>query len=229
MPNFTCGTKHGQKNIYSRPDVKGTSSIRIRPEKLYERTHDNYTKVPRCKTWKNWPMMYTWIVKNAIDVAEGFRVLSLIRNNIFLDKPMNYLLNYLKFIDQIIENHDKSWDRMQKFLKSFVPKVLPQLWMAPYTILLPIRMVALHVRNTMTIPIQHLGKHILKHDKRTRQTHQLHKWIENNDIDRILSHDFWTNLAITYKQKTSLIKFRSGQYMCHIWKQIFFCREAYPS
>jgi hypothetical protein len=56
----------------------------------------------------------------------GFRVLSLIRNNIFLDKPMNYLLNYLKFIDQIIENHDKSRDRMQKVLKSFVPKVLPQ-------------------------------------------------------------------------------------------------------
>jgi hypothetical protein len=40
---------------------------------------------------------------------------------------MNYLLIYLKFIDQIIENHDKRQDRMQKVLKSFVPKVLPQL------------------------------------------------------------------------------------------------------
>jgi hypothetical protein len=24
---------------------------------------------------KNWPMMYTWIIKNAIDVAKGFGVL----------------------------------------------------------------------------------------------------------------------------------------------------------
>ena len=31
-------------------------------------------------------MMYTWIVKNAIDLAEQFRVLGLLRNNIFLDK-----------------------------------------------------------------------------------------------------------------------------------------------
>jgi hypothetical protein len=39
---------------------------------------------------------------------------------------MNYLLVYLIFIDQIIENHDKRRDRIQKVLKSFVPKVLPQ-------------------------------------------------------------------------------------------------------
>jgi hypothetical protein len=56
----------------------------------------------------------------------GFRVLGLIRNNIFLDKAMDYLLIYLNFFDQIIENHDKRQDRMQKVLKSFVPKVLPQ-------------------------------------------------------------------------------------------------------
>jgi hypothetical protein len=54
--------------------VKGMSSIRIGQKKLYERTHDTYTKVSRCKTGKIWPMMYTWIIKNAIDVAEGFRV-----------------------------------------------------------------------------------------------------------------------------------------------------------
>ena len=41
-------------------------------------------------------------------------------------KPMNYLLIYLNFIDQIIENHDKHRDPMQKVLKSFVPKVVPQ-------------------------------------------------------------------------------------------------------
>jgi hypothetical protein len=45
---------------------------------------------------------------------------------------MNYLLIYLKFIDQMIENHDKNQDWMQKVLKSFVPKVLPQPWMAPH-------------------------------------------------------------------------------------------------
>jgi hypothetical protein len=39
---------------------------------------------------------------------------------------MNYLLIYLKFIDQIIEDHDKRRDRIQNVLKSFVPKVLPQ-------------------------------------------------------------------------------------------------------
>jgi hypothetical protein len=41
----------------------------------------------------------------------------------FLIKPMNYLPIYLKFIDQIIENHDKRRDPMQKVLKSFLPKV----------------------------------------------------------------------------------------------------------
>ena len=61
----------------------------------------------------------------------GFRVLNLITNNIFLDKSLNYLLIHVKFIDQTIENHDKRRDRMQKVLKSFVPKVLPQPWMNP--------------------------------------------------------------------------------------------------
>jgi hypothetical protein len=39
---------------------------------------------------------------------------------------MNYLLIYLKFIDQVIENHDKRPDPMQKVLKSFVPEVVTQ-------------------------------------------------------------------------------------------------------
>ena len=56
-------------------------------------------------------------------------------------------------------------------------------------------------------PIRHLNKHILKHDNAhnltivANQTHQLHKWLENDNIDKILSNDFWTNPAITYKQK----------------------------
>jgi hypothetical protein len=75
-------------------------------KKLYERTHDTYTKVPRCRTGKNWPMMYTWIVKNTIDVAEGFRVLGLIKNNIFLDKAYE-LSTYLAKI--YWSNNRKSW------------------------------------------------------------------------------------------------------------------------
>ena len=47
---------------------------------------------------------------------------------------MNYLLIYQKIIDQIIENHDKRRDRMQKVFKSFVSKVLPQPWMAPISL-----------------------------------------------------------------------------------------------
>ena len=56
----------------------------------------------------------------------GFRILNLIINNIFLDRSLNYLLIHVNLIDQIIENHDKRRDRMQEFLKSGVPKVLPQ-------------------------------------------------------------------------------------------------------
>ena len=44
---------------------------------------------------------------------------------------MNYLFIYLKFVDQIIKNHDKRRDPMQIVLKSFVPKVVPQPWMDP--------------------------------------------------------------------------------------------------
>ena len=45
-------------------------------------------------------------------------------------------------------------------------------------------------------PIRHLGKHIVKHDKGhnlaiiANQTHQLHKWLKNNNIDKVLSNDF---------------------------------------
>jgi hypothetical protein len=59
-------------------------------------------------------------------VAEGFRVLGLIRNNIFLDKTYELSTYNLKIIDQLIENHDKRRDPRQEIHKSFVPKVVPQ-------------------------------------------------------------------------------------------------------
>ena len=61
-------------------------------------------------------------------------------------------------------------------------------------------------------PIRHLGKYVLKNDKRhnlenqkhtkyiTHQTHQLHKWLDNKDIDKVLSNGFWKNPTITDKQ-----------------------------
>ena len=84
-------------------------------------------------------------------------------------------------------------------------------------------------------PIRHLGKYILKYDKIhnlaiiATQTHQLHKWFDNKDIDKTLSNDFWNNPVIIDKQKTCLVKFRTGQYMGHARKQLFFGRIAYPS
>jgi hypothetical protein len=84
-------------------------------------------------------------------------------------------------------------------------------------------------------PIRHLGKQIVKHDKGhnlvfiANQTHQLHKWLENDNIDKVLSNELWTNPTVTDKQKTCMIKLQTRQYMGHAQKQIFFGREAYPS
>jgi hypothetical protein len=84
-------------------------------------------------------------------------------------------------------------------------------------------------------PIRHLGKYIIKNDKKhnltiiATQTQQLHKWLDNKDIDKTLSNDFWKNPTIMDKQKTCLIKFRTGQYMGHARKQLFFGKNAYPS
>ena len=65
-------------------------------------------------------------------------------------------------------------------------------------------------------PIRHLSKHIFKFDNEHNLTiiasQTQHKWLENDNIDKILSNDFWTNPAIATKQKTCLIKFRIGQY-----------------
>jgi hypothetical protein len=55
------------------------------------------------------------------------------------------------------------------------------------------------------------------------------KWTMNNDIDNELSNNFWTNPVITDPQKTSLLKFRTGQYMGNARKQLFFGRDRFPS
>jgi hypothetical protein len=84
-------------------------------------------------------------------------------------------------------------------------------------------------------PIRHLGKYVLKYDKShnleiiAHQTHQSHKWLDNKDIEKILSNDFWENPTITDKRRTCLVKFWIGQYMGHAHNQLFFGREAYPS
>jgi hypothetical protein len=84
-------------------------------------------------------------------------------------------------------------------------------------------------------PMRHLSKHILKHDNEqnltiiANQTHQLHKWLENDDIDKVLLNDFWTNPTITDKQKTCLMKFRIEQYIGHARKQLFVGKEFSPS
>ena len=64
---------------------------------------------------------------------------------------------------------------------------------------------------------------------KANRKHQLHKWLNNKDIDKVLSNEFSKNPTITNKRKKCLVKFRTGQYMGHAWKQLFFGREAYPS
>jgi hypothetical protein len=66
-----------------------------------------------------WPKQVIWPLFKFYDLSTHFiGTLSvigdyLIRNNIFLDKAMNYLLIYLNIIDQIIVNHDKRWDPLR--------------------------------------------------------------------------------------------------------------------
>ena len=61
------------------------------------------------------------------------------------------------------------------------------------------------------------------------QTPNIHKWTGNAKIDKDLSNEFWENPEITYKQKSCLIKFRTGTYMGNARKQLFFGRQTYPS
>src|SRR6202048_1056016 len=83
--------------------------------------------------------------------------------------------------------------------------------------------------------VRFLEKHIKKYDRETNlaimstQTPNTCKWTENVDIDKELSNEFWTNPSITDKQKSCLIKFRTGTYMGNARKQMFFGHQRYPS
>jgi hypothetical protein len=55
------------------------------------------------------------------------------------------------------------------------------------------------------------------------------KWTMNPDIDNELSNKFWSNPAITDSQKTTFLKFRTGQYMGNARKQLFFGIQRFPS
>jgi ribonuclease HI len=84
-------------------------------------------------------------------------------------------------------------------------------------------------------PVRFLQKQIQKYDRETNiaimatQTPNTCKWTENIDIDKELSNDFWTNPSVTDKQKSCLIKFRTGTYMGNARKQLFFGHQQYPS
>jgi hypothetical protein len=51
----------------------------------------------------------------------------------------------------------------------------------------------------------------------------------NPSIDNKLSNHFGSNPAITYSQKTSLLKFHTGQYMVMQENNYFFGIERFPS
>ena len=84
-------------------------------------------------------------------------------------------------------------------------------------------------------PVRFLEKQIFKYDRENNlaimaiQTLNTCKWTENADIDKELSNEFWENPSITDKQKSCLIKFRTGTYMGNARKQMFFGRQRYPS
>jgi len=84
-------------------------------------------------------------------------------------------------------------------------------------------------------PVRFLEKQIIKYDRENNlvnmatQTPNTYKWTGNADIDKELSNEFWENPEISDKQKSCLIKFRTGTYMGNARKQLFFGRQAYPS
>ena len=77
-------------------------------------------------------------------------------------------------------------------------------------------------------------KRIQKHDREknlivmAQRFPSIDKWTRNPDIDNELSNKFWNNPTITYSQKTSLLKFRTGQYMGNARKQLFFGIQRFP-
>jgi len=84
-------------------------------------------------------------------------------------------------------------------------------------------------------PVRFLEKQVKKFDRinilenLAGQTPNICKWTGNEDIDKELSNEFWNNPNITDKQKSCLIKFRTGTYMGQARKQLFFGRQRYPT
>jgi hypothetical protein len=73
--NTNCISLHVAPNMANNTQNHGYMKkerliLELDIRNIYVWTHDTYTKVLGCKTRKNWPLMYTWIVKNAIDVAQ---------------------------------------------------------------------------------------------------------------------------------------------------------------
>jgi hypothetical protein len=77
-------------------------------------------------------------------------------------------------------------------------------------------------------PVRFLEKQIIKYDRENNlenmatQTPNTYKWTGNTYIDKELSNEFWGNPEITDKQKSCLIKFRTGTYMGNTRKQLLW-------
>jgi hypothetical protein len=56
----------------------------------------------------------------------------------------------------------------------------------------------------------------------------INKWTMNPIIDNEISNDFWNISEITDSQKTSILKFRTGQYMENATKQLIFDIQRFP-
>jgi ribonuclease HI len=84
-------------------------------------------------------------------------------------------------------------------------------------------------------PVRCLQTYITKHDRETNlkimaeQFSNISKWTMNPDIDNDISNKFWSTPTITNSQKTSILKFRTGQYMGNARKQLFFWHRKIPN
>jgi hypothetical protein len=84
-------------------------------------------------------------------------------------------------------------------------------------------------------PVRFLEKKILKYEIINNleimaiQTPNICKWTCNAYINKKLSNEFWNNPTITDKQKSCLIKFRTGTYMGQAKKKTFFGRQRFPT
>jgi hypothetical protein len=84
-------------------------------------------------------------------------------------------------------------------------------------------------------PVRCLQTYITKHDRETNlkimaeQFPNISKWTMNPDINNDISNKFWSTPTITDSQKTSILKFRTGQYMGNARKQLFFGIERFPT